>query len=138
MTKLDSIEKQHVILKRDLLQVQQKFGYPYQRSNDDFSTQLGHMEDKLVKESKDHLNKLGHAIDYLLEDKVQTYETRACQEMVNTMIENKERPFSGQTIINRERREHRERCCLFLILPIVILICACLITLSGPKQNVKL
>jgi len=55
-----------------------------------------------IKENfETELNKLSHAVDYLLEHTVVNYDTKACKEMISIMATGK-RPFSGAALRRRK------------------------------------
>lgn len=68
-----------------------------------------------IKENfETELNKLSHAVDYLLEHTVVNYDTKACKEMISTMATGK-RPFSGTAFRRREYWENIcKYCCIFI------------------------
>ncbi|CAM2713896.1 unnamed protein product [Rotaria socialis] len=68
--------------------------------------------DKLLHEQ---INKLSHAIYYTLKQSIPSHDTQACMEMVATLM-SEPRPFSGETIRNRERMNRLKNYCIFFLL----------------------
>ena len=59
---------------------------------------------EIKKDLETELNKLSHAVDYLLEHAAQSDDRRACKEMMSGMATG-QRPFSGDAIRKREDQQ---------------------------------